>query len=250
MRNYSTHAIVLKRIELSEKDRILTLYTKEAGKLSAIAKGCRRPGSKLCGSSEPFTYMKALLCCGRELDLVIQAEIRESFPNTKSTILTTAYAIYIMELVTRFTDDRHPNPDLFDTLLSSMYLLESGTDPELATRHFELNLLDKLGYKPHFETCLSCQTTIGRDLSAFSPSMGGMICGKCGVPPNDVIWVSGALASYAHALGKAEPHTIRNLKFPKGARRDLANTLKWHIRFNLETNLKSTEFLDMMREDC
>jgi DNA repair protein RecO (recombination protein O) len=243
MRTHAANAVVLRRIDLGEKDRILTLYTKEQGKLSAVAKGARRPGSRLAGASEPFTYLKLLLATGRDLDIVSQAEIKESFPNVKSQVTSVAYGIYILELVSQFVDERQPNADLFDTLLSSMYVLESGVDPEITTRYFELQLLSALGYEPHFDACLRCARQIGREKVAFSPSLGGVVCQKCGTAPNDAIWVPGAAVSYVRALRQAQPQTLKQLNVPTGARRDLECMLKWHIRYRLERDLKSVEFI-------
>jgi DNA repair protein RecO (recombination protein O) len=248
MRTYSANAIVLKRIDLGEKDRILTIYAREQGKLSAVAKGARRPGSKLAGASEPFTYARMFLSTGRDLDVLSQAEIRESFPNVKQSMAGIAHAVYMMELVNSFVDERQPNPELFDTLLSAMYVLESGTDPEITTRYFELQLLALLGYEPHFEACLRCKTTISREKAAFSPALGGVFCPECGVPPNDAIWVPGAMVSYIRALKNAEPQKLKHMKFPKGALRDLAITLRWHIRYRLEHELRSVDFIDAVAQ--
>ena len=261
MRTYSASTIVLKRIDLGEKDRILTLFTREHGKLSAVAKGCRRPGSKLGGASEPFTYSRMFLSTGRDLDVLTQAEIKESFPNVKSAVLSVAHGVYLLELVNSFIDQRQPNPDIFDTLLSAMYVLESGTDPEVTARYFEIQLLSILGYEPHVEACLRCGRQIGRsalrqaqdapsaqrdpkEKVSFSPALGGIICAECGNPPSDAIPVPGAAASYVTALRRVEPHKVKELTIPKGARRDLARMLKWHIRYRLEHDLKSVDFID------
>lgn len=246
MRTYSTSAIVLRRIDLGEKDRIVTVYTRELGKVAVVAKGSRRPGSKLAGATEPFTYSRVFLSRGRELDVVSQAEIRESFPGIRREMKPIAYAVYMLELVNSFTDDREPNPDLFDTLLSVLYVLESGTDPEIAARYFELQMLSTLGYEPHFEACLPCGKPIGREKVGFSPSLGGMVCKECGMMPSDAITVPGAAASYARALRRAEPHKLKDMNIPPGARRDLANMLKWHIRYRLEHDLKSVDFIEVV----
>ncbi len=242
-RTYTASGVVLRRIDLGEKDRILTIYTKEHGKLSAVAKGSRRPGSKLAGASEPFTYSKLFLAMGKELEVLTQAEIRESFPHTKSEITRIAYAVYMLELVDHFVEDREPNPELFDTLLSCMYVLESGTDPEITARYFELQLLSLMGYDPQFDACMRCGREIGRERISFSPALGGIVCGHCGEAPSDGIGVPGAAASYVQALRRVEPHKLRDMKIPEAARRDLARMLKWHIRYRLERDLKSTDFI-------
>ncbi len=246
MRTYSVSAIVLRRIDLGEKDRILTIFTRELGKLSAVAKGSRRPGSKLAGASEPLTYSKLFLSIGKELDIITQADIRESFPNVKADIRSIAYGIYILELVYSFLDEREPNSDLFDTLLSALYILESGTDPEITTRYFELHLLHHLGYEPNFECCINCGKKPGLKDIAFSPSKGAIICTNCGPLPIDAILIPGAMLSYVHALRKAAPNRLKDMKIPRGARRDLSRTLKWHIRHRLEHSLKSTSFIDAL----
>ena len=78
----------------------------------------------------------------------------------------------------------------------------------------------------------------------FSPALGGITCSDCGNPPSDSIAVPAAAASYVNALRKAEPHRLKEMKIPKGARRDLARMLKWHIRYRLEHDLKSVDFID------
>lgn len=249
--NYAANAITIRRIDLGEKDRILTLYTRELGKLSAVAKGSRRPGSKLAGASEPFTYSKMYLATGRDLDVLTQAEVKESFHNTKADIKRVAYAVYLLELLNQFVDEREPNPSLYDTLLSTMYVLESGTDPELTARYFELHLMIEVGYEPNFGMCLNCgRPPSGRGKLYFSPSMGGITCPECGVPPSDAIEVSAAVATYVEALKETEPQNLKNLKFPPGAMRDLAAMFKWHIRYRLERDLKSVEFIEAIEREA
>ncbi len=244
MKTYTAASIVLSRIDLGEKDRIITILTRDQGKLGAVAKGARRPGSKLAGASEPFTYSKLFISMGRDLDVLSQAEIKESFPNMRQDMRAVAYGMYMLELTNQFTEERHPNPELFDTLLSAMYILESGADAEITARYFELQILELLGYDPHFDACIRCAQKPKQGRLGFSPSLGGVVCDACGITPSDVIWASDSIISYINALRQAEPHKLKQMKFPRGARRDLANILKWHIRYRLERDLKSADFID------
>lgn len=246
MRTFNVSAIVLKRYDLAEKDRILVLYTREQGKLSAIAKGARKPGSKVSGASEPVTYCRMSLSKGSELDVVTQSEIKESFPMIKRNLDSVAHSLYMMELVEHVVDERQSNIEIFDTLLSCLYVLESSADCEIVTRYFELKLLETLGYKPHFDACLRCEGSLSEKKAAFSPTMGGMICSDCGTPPKDAIWVPAALTTYVSALENTQPQNLGKLKFPKGAKRDLQTVLKWHIYYRMERKMKSTSFLDLL----
>lgn len=249
MSSYTADGIVLKRTDLGDKDRILTILTKERGKLSAVAKGARRPGSKLAGTSEPFTFSRMQLGEGRNLEVLTQSEIRESFPAIRRDIKKLAYGIYILELTNAFTDEHIPNPDLFDTLLSILYVIESGTDPEVAARYFDLQILGIMGYDPHFDDCLQCGREFGRERIVFSPSLGGIVCRECGMEPADSVHVPGAIASYIAALRLVEPQKIKEMKIPEGARRDLSRMLRRHIRYRLEHDLKSADFIDAITSD-
>ena len=98
-RVYKAHALVLKRFSVGETDRILTLFTREYGKLSAIAKGSRRELSRIAAATEPFTYSRLLLAVGQNLDVLTQGEVREAFHSSRSDLTRIAYASYFAELV-------------------------------------------------------------------------------------------------------------------------------------------------------
>lgn len=246
MRTYAANGIVLRRIDLGEKDRILTIFSKEHGKLAAVAKGARRPGSRLSAASEPFTYCKMLLASGRNLDILSQADIRESFPCVKCDMNRVAYAAYVLELTYHFLENREPNPDLFDSLLSVMYVMESGADPQICARRFELDLLSLLGYEPRFDCCAACGGAPGPGRIGFSPSLGGITCGVCSGRLADAMDVSGSAPSWVTALRRADPRDIGSIRMPAGARRDIARMLRAHIRYRLEREIKSTDFIRLV----
>ncbi|MGH2514803.1 MAG: DNA repair protein RecO, partial [Ktedonobacterales bacterium] len=112
-RVYSSEAIVLRRTDFGEADRILTLFTPSFGKVRAIAKGARRTTSRLAGHLEPFTRTQLLLATGRELDIVTQAEARERLDALREDLWHATGAWYIAELVDRFLEDADPHPRLY-----------------------------------------------------------------------------------------------------------------------------------------
>src|SRR5579862_3611183 len=99
MPTYTADSLVLHRLNLGENDRILTLYTREHGKLSAVAKGARRATSRLVGATELFTQARVLLATGRSLDILTQCEIRASFPALRNDLERLARATYLCELL-------------------------------------------------------------------------------------------------------------------------------------------------------
>src|SRR5919198_1265913 len=144
-RLYRTPAIVLKRMDLREADRILTLYTRDYGKLRAVAKGVRRTTSRSAGHLELFTLADVLLAQGRELDVISQADTLLAFRGVREDVLLTSHAYYLAELTDLLTEDRSENRAVFEALAESFADLERQPDARLVELQFQLRLLDALG---------------------------------------------------------------------------------------------------------
>src|ERR1041385_7501431 len=145
---YNVNAIVLRRSDLGETDKILRLLTREAGRIDAVAKGAKRGASKLSGATELFTYSRIQLATGKSLEIVTQCEIKESFPSLRSNLDALTRATYLCELVDRLVAQHEPNPEVFDLLLSALYLLRrAGANPDVIVHSFEMHLMEERGYR-------------------------------------------------------------------------------------------------------
>src|SRR5947207_3028414 len=147
-RLYRTSAVVLKRMDLGEADRIVTLFSRDEGKIRAVAKGVRRSTSRSAGHLEPFTLSDVLFAVGRELDVISQADTLESFRAIREDLDLTAHAYYLTELVDLLTEDRQENRIVYDLLLDGLQHLVEAGDVRLVIILFQLNLLDAVGYQP------------------------------------------------------------------------------------------------------
>src|SRR5712671_7628400 len=123
--SYSIEAIVLKRSDLGEADRILTLFTPTKGKFHAIAKGIRRPVSKKAGHLELLSHSQLQVALGRNLDIVTQAEVRENFLKLRSDLWHMTCGFYLAELVNRFVEDSTPHLDIYSLLLETLRYLDA-----------------------------------------------------------------------------------------------------------------------------
>ncbi|MEN6373079.1 MAG: DNA repair protein RecO [Armatimonadota bacterium] len=245
-RTYRATAIVLRRINIGETDRVITLYTREKGKLSAVAKGARKHLSKLAGPTEMFTYGRYFLAAGRDLDIITQAEAKESFPAIRRDLDRIAHATYMAEMINAFVEERDANYGLFDTLLSSLYLLESEIDPTIVARHFELKMMSMMGYRPELDRCLRCDAEPSGDGIDFSPSLGGRVCAECGPIPDDAIHMSEEAAQAMRTLLTAEPRMLRNLDFSDEVRKELFRAIRRYVRYRTDRELKSSEFIQAL----
>lgn len=246
-RVYKAHAIVLKRIAIGETDKVVTLFSREWGKVRAIAKGARRPTSRLAGATELFIYSRCVLAVGQNLDVVSQAEVREAYPALRRDLLKIGYAAYVTELTEATTEERQPNPDLFDLLLSALYVIERCDRPDLGARMFELKAWRLLGYEPQLARCARDHTELTGDGLAFSPSQGGAVCRRCaGRTPGALPLSPGALA-LMRELAVVEPPAVPRLTATEEQRQEAARHLIAFTRHRVDAPLPSLTFLEEMR---
>jgi DNA repair protein RecO (recombination protein O) len=179
-RVYRTEAVVLRRQDLGEADRLLTVYSLDRGKLRLVAKGVRRPRSRKAGHLEPFTRVKLLLARGRELDIITQAEAIETYPGIQDDLIRFGQASYTVELLDRFTVDRDENQTLYRLLINTLERLISGEDLPAIMLFYELRLLEYVGYRPELFRCVGCGEDIRPRDQFFSAAEGGILCPVCG----------------------------------------------------------------------
>jgi DNA repair protein RecO (recombination protein O) len=256
---YKANALVLRRIPLGETDKILTLYTREWGKLSAVAKGSRRTTSRLAGATEPLMFLRALLAEGMNLDVLTQAEIRESFPLSRADFGRFLRATYCCELMDRVTEERHADPGAFDLLLSTLYILQRAVDPDVPVHAFELQLMAHEGYEPGLDACVRCETPftgLPADAStpcimesAYSPVRGGALCAECAAATREeVLRMTPETAAIMRRLMSEEnARALAALELTPQVSQEMNRAIRAHLRYRLERDVRSTAFLDAYR---
>lgn len=246
---YKTNALVLRRIPLGETDKIVTLFSREYGKFSAVAKGARKTTSRLAGATEPLMLLRALLAEGMNLDVLTQCEIKESFPLLRGDFGLILRATYACELLEKLTVERDAAPEAFDLLLSTLYVLQRAADPDAALHAFELQLLAQVGYEPRLDACARCGGDLQHDGPLFfSPSRGGLLCSSCADATDDALPLAKETAeTMARLLLEEDARALAQLELSPTVRKEMARLLRAHLRYRLERDLKSTELLDAYR---
>lgn len=143
-RTYRTEGIIIKRTNYGEADRILTIFTKHYGKIKAIAKGVRKTTSKKGGNLELFNDVTLFLSEGRNLDIITEAEVINSFEKTRGNLNLVGQAFQIAEVADRLTAEREENRRVFELLRKSFQDLNRGKRE--AVLSFEIELLKELGF--------------------------------------------------------------------------------------------------------
>ncbi len=147
-KRYSTEGIVLIRRNFSEADRILSIYSKNYGKLSIIAKGVRKIISKKRGSLEIFSHIKFASARGKNLDIITEVEIINSFNTIRDSLDRVAVAYFFMEAVERTTREDEPNDQVYNLTLIYLKRLRTETKLKKLRMDFIFELLVILGFWP------------------------------------------------------------------------------------------------------
>jgi DNA repair protein RecO (recombination protein O) len=238
---YRDEAVVLRTHKLGEADRIITLLTRQHGRVRAVAKGVRRTSSRWGSRLEPFTHVDLQLAEGRTLDVITQAETLTPF----SSRLGLDYDRYtsgtaMLETAERLVvEDKQPALQQFLLLVGGLRALvgrEHG--PSQVLDSFLLRSLSVAGYAPSFEHCARCGETGPHRW--FSPSAGGVLCISCRVPGSaspapDTIATLGALLAGDWSMVDAAD--ARTLKEASGL---VAAFAAWHV----ERGLRSLAYVE------
>ena len=236
--------MVLRKLDYGESDRIYTLLTREHGKVGAIAKGVRRPNSKLAAALELFSEIDVQLARGRNLDVVTQA-VRLPGPRIPADVERTAHAGLIVELADRVTEERHPQDGVFELTVAALRELVREPEPRRASAYFVMVALDLLGYAPQLRVCASCGRPLPEAPAAFAPAPGGFLCGNCAEPGMRLVSVPGLKVLRAMATDGIELY--RRLRLDPDLMGEVEHVLETQLEHHLDRQLKSLRFLRQMR---
>jgi len=178
----STPALVLRRSDYSDYDRMVTLFSPQYGRIDAIARGCRRPKSPLLNACEPFTSGEFQLYQKGERFSIEQCQITESFYELRTDYDRLQHGVYWLKLLDACVMSDVPMPDLFLISLRALaHLNYSDLPPEMLTMAFEMHLMAQLGYAPRVDSCMKCGRPIDSD-ARFDAERGGCVCLSCPSP--------------------------------------------------------------------
>ena len=177
---HKTEAIVLRRMDFRETSLIVDFYTRSFGKLSGILKGIRLKPDKFASTVEICSYNEIILYkkASSALHLVSACDLKDKFFGIRGNLEKAGIASFMMELVSALMQPEDRNEEIFNLALSSLKEIEAAANPQKIATIFKIKMLSLSGFKPHFDSCVSCSDKI-LGQSKFSLSLGGLLCPKC-----------------------------------------------------------------------
>lgn len=249
-RTYRSEAVVLRRHDFGEADRLLTLYSREHGKIKAIAKGARKPQSRKTGHVELFMRSKFFIAKGRNLDIITQAEIIEPYIALRSDLVRTTYASYAVELLDRFTVEEDKHTDIYDLLINALGWFATAEDVFMTARYYELRLLSLTGFQPRLYQCVACGEAILEQDQFFSAELGGLLCPDSRHADRNAMPVSAVAVKVLRYLQTRSWDVVQHLHLKKPLLHELEKVMHAYIMFILERDLKSVDFLQRLRREA
>jgi len=244
MPTYQADAIVLRRLDYGDADRILTLLTREHGKLAAIAKGARRSKARTGSSLDLFGRSRMMLAKGRNLDVVAQVERRGDVRHIAGDLRRTAYAGLVSEIADKVLEDRHPVDDVFELVAGTLDRLNDvNRSARVDAAWFVMRMLDVLGYQPQLFDCAGCSQPLPEADAWFSPLLGGVLCSRCGAHDQAGSPVSVNSLKVLRVMASDQGELFDRLRLPAPVLEQVEQALQAQLEYHLDRRLKSIEFI-------
>jgi len=239
--------IVLNKRDLRETSIIADFYTKEFGKISGILKGIRTEPEKFASNLEPFSLNEIIFYrkTNSSLHLVSQADKLDNFTLVRQSIERTSTAGFMVELINSIMQPEDKNEEVFNLALASLKELETNYNPEKIATIFKIKMLSLSGFKPHFDSCVSCMDKI-MGQSKFSLSLGGLLCPRC-MPkdPGSRSIFRGTIATVLHIERNSFTSSL-NLGMNPQIKKELDLILNSFLNFHLGRELKSQKLINKL----
>jgi DNA repair protein RecO (recombination protein O) len=248
--SFRVSAVVLRHSELGEADRLLTLYTREHGKMRVVAKGARKVTSRKAGHLEPFTHVTLQLAKGRDLMIVTQAETVNAFLGIGENLTKMGYASYVIELLDRLVyEDDGGNPGVFKMFLETLERIEKESDAWTAVRYYEMRLLDHAGFRPQLVECVNCAREILPEDQYFSASAGGVVCPRCGEGIPNLMRISLEGLKYLRHFQRSTYREASRARPASDVQKEVESLMHGYFTHVLERQLNTPGFMKRVRRN-
>lgn len=177
-----TTAIVLRTIEFSETSLIVTLLTRDLGRISAIAKGARRPKGPFEGSLDLLAVCRVVVLrkSSDALDLLTEAKLHRRFRGADRSLERLYGGYYVAEMLRLLLDDHDPHPDVYDLTIRTLQQIDGEGNVASTLAYFDLQVLRMLGHAPGTDRCTDCGgEVVSASRLPFSLEAGGIVCSRC-----------------------------------------------------------------------
>lgn len=247
---YNAQAIVLRRTDYGDHDYILTLLTREKGKISVLAKNAKKSVKRFAGTLELFYHLDLVIRESPRMAYLMETSVNEAFENIRWDIVKTAYASYWTETVVQFMEEGIRQEGMFSLLSHCLSGLDSSSRPaEEWSIYFHLKFLELTGHSPELSHCLSCGMVLDSIPSIrirFDIKTGGISCERCQTMDRVLSLTKGTIKQLLW-FQMSDPEKAAVVRFSRQALGEGLGFLETFLAYHLEKDLRSLQFLNKIR---
>tara|TARA_B100001250_G_scaffold9060_1_gene7874 strand:+ start:35826 stop:36590 length:765 start_codon:yes stop_codon:yes gene_type:complete len=238
-----TEAIALKVYDFGDADRIFVFLTPDQGLIKIVAKGIRKPKSKMGGHVDVLSKVNAYISLNDNLSNLSQVEIIENYKLIKDDLSLISIGFYLLELAEKFSVENDPNNDIYYHLAFTLDQLQKNTNNDLLMRWFELNLLSLSGFLPDLYSCQISGNTLLEGDHLFSSVNGGLVEKKFSTNTDNYVHVDKNSIKAMRFLINNGWDDIRTMKFQNKNLKKIKEVTKKYIQTITQSPLNSEKFL-------
>ncbi|MBU9722493.1 MULTISPECIES: DNA repair protein RecO [Bacillaceae] len=241
---HKVEGIIIRTNDYGETNKILTLFTRENGKVALMARGAKRPKSRFASSAQLFIYGIFIYQRSTGIGTLNSADIIDSFRDVRGDLKLTAHGAYMVELLDKLTEDHERNPYLFELIYQMLHMLDEEMDPDILTRIFETKMLQVAGVSPVLDRCSLCGT--GEEPFVFSVKNAGLLCRHCQGEDPHHIKLMPAVLKLLRLFQHIDINRIGNINVKPETKQQLKEILGYYYDDYVGVKLKSKRFLDQV----
>ncbi|MFD1066368.1 DNA repair protein RecO [Oceanobacillus locisalsi] len=236
--------MVLKTKDYGETHKLVTIYSGKVGKFQALAKGAKKPKSRMAAVTQPFVFTRFFVYMGSGLSTIQQGELLHSHRTIREDFVKTAYCSYVAELTDKLVENKNADPYLFKQFQQTITWIEENEQAEIPIIMYELKLYKIAGFAPVLNQCLNCGST--QQPFVFSVVEGGFLCPACRHIDPEAIELSTKLARLLYLFSEVELERIGSIRMKPENVTLIQKLLKAYYDRYGGYYIKSRKFLDQL----
>lgn len=238
--------IVIRSTAYGESNKIITLFTREFGKIALMARGARKPNSRLSAITQLLSCGQFLFQSSRGLGTLQQGETIHSFKEIKEDLFKTAFSTYLAELLDKGTEEKKVNPYLYELFYQTLNYINEGYDAAVLTNIFEMKMLQVIGLRPELNQCVNCGSKEGR--FAFSIRENGLLCHRCFEKDPYLLPISQASVKLLRLFYYIDLRRLGSISVKPQTKKELRTVMTMYYDEYSGLYLKSRKFLEEMEK--
>lgn len=246
---YTVEAIVIRSMDYGEGHKIITLFTKDRGKVGVIARGAKKMRSRLAALTLLFTYGEFTYYRSGQLGNLSSGDIIASHQAIQDDIHKTAYAAYLLEMIDRMLLEQDGSAYLFEQLLAALDAIEADKDAQIIAHLFEMKMLTFAGYAPSLERCAACTEDVAlAERMAFSVQLGGTLCERCRPKDMHPLMLSGRTLRLMQMFQHVDLKQLGHIQVSMESKQELRQAMRLFMNTHVSEHWKSRHFIEQMEK--